>query len=89
MGATTIKDKHLKLDQKKIDQAKEILGVRTETETIELALDIVIQSSESEKKRAEVVDRILRRRERLGAVSVDVSEWVKEGRRERDKLYGR
>ena len=34
--------KHLKLDQSKIDRAKKILGVKTEQETIERALDLVI-----------------------------------------------
>jgi hypothetical protein len=34
--------KHLKLDQSKIDRAKKLLGSRTEQETIELALDLVL-----------------------------------------------
>ncbi len=33
--------KNLRLTQKKIDRAKEILGTSTETETIEQALDLV------------------------------------------------
>lgn len=33
--------KNLRLTQEKIDRAKRILGTRTETETIELALDLV------------------------------------------------
>ncbi len=43
MTPTAIKDKHLKLDQKKIDRARRLLGARTETETIDKALDLVIQ----------------------------------------------
>jgi hypothetical protein len=43
MGTAVIKDKHLKLDQKKIDRAREILGAKTETEAIDKALDVVIQ----------------------------------------------
>jgi hypothetical protein len=36
------KKKNLRLHQSKIDEAKEILGTATETETIEAALDLVI-----------------------------------------------
>ncbi len=34
--------KHLVLDQSKIDRARKILGVKTEQETVTLALDLVI-----------------------------------------------
>ncbi len=34
--------KNLRLHQSKIDQARAILGTRTETETIETALDLII-----------------------------------------------
>lgn len=34
--------KHLKLDQSKIDRAKKLLGAKTEQETIERALDLVL-----------------------------------------------
>jgi hypothetical protein len=34
--------KHLKLDQTKIDRAKKLLGAKTEQETIEQALDLVL-----------------------------------------------
>jgi hypothetical protein len=43
MSETTVRDKHLKLDQKKIDKARRLLGARTETEAIHKALDLVIQ----------------------------------------------
>lgn len=33
--------KNLRIDQAKLDRAKEILGVRTETEAVEQALDLV------------------------------------------------
>lgn len=36
------KKKNLRLHQSKIDEAKEILGTATETETIEVALDLVV-----------------------------------------------
>jgi hypothetical protein len=34
--------KHLKLDQSKIDRARKILGAKTEQETVDQALDLVI-----------------------------------------------
>lgn len=37
-----IRHKHLKLDQRKIDQAKEYLGVKTESEAIDQALEFLI-----------------------------------------------
>ncbi len=43
------KRKHLILTQSKVNLARKILGTRTETETIEMALDSVI--SEAEKNR--------------------------------------
>jgi hypothetical protein len=36
------KHKHLKLDQAKIDRAKLLLGAKTEQETIETALDLLL-----------------------------------------------
>ncbi len=58
MNTVSIKDKHLKLDQKKIDRAKQILGAKTETETIEKALAMVIQQSSAVAERSKVVKRI-------------------------------
>jgi hypothetical protein len=84
MRTATIRDKHLKLDQKKIDMAKKILGVRTETETIEKALEMVIQKEKAESKRKKVVDRILARRQRL-KIEGDAAELVRIGREERDR----
>jgi Arc/MetJ family transcription regulator len=37
-----IRDKRIKLDQAKLDEARRILGVKTERETVEQALDLVI-----------------------------------------------
>jgi len=37
-----IRHKHLKLDQTKIDTARRLLGLSTEQETVEAALDLVI-----------------------------------------------
>jgi hypothetical protein len=38
----SVRHKHLKLDQSKIDKARRLFGAKTEQETIERALDIVI-----------------------------------------------
>jgi hypothetical protein len=37
-----VRHKHLKLEQKKLDRAKRLLGVKTEQETVERALDILL-----------------------------------------------
>jgi len=37
-----VRHKHLKLDQGKIDKARRLFGVKTEQETIELALDLAL-----------------------------------------------
>jgi hypothetical protein len=43
------KRKHLILTQSKVSLAKKILGTKTETETIEMALDSVISEAEKNK----------------------------------------
>jgi hypothetical protein len=44
------KRKHLILNQSKLNLAKKILGTRTETETIELALESIISEAEKDQK---------------------------------------
>jgi hypothetical protein len=43
------KRKHLILTQSKVNLAKKILGTKTETETIEMALDSIISEAEKNK----------------------------------------
>jgi len=88
MGMYGIKDKHLSLNQKKIDIAKQILGVKTETEAIEKALEIVIEIRKTEDKRKELVSRILDRRAKMNPISEDTAEWIRKTREERDNRYG-
>ena len=38
--------KHVQLDQGKLNRARRILGAKTETETLERALDIVVSEAE-------------------------------------------
>lgn len=37
-----VRHKHLKLDQTKLDRARRLLGLKTEQETVERALDMVV-----------------------------------------------
>ena len=46
---TEKKRKHLILTQSKVNLAKKILGTKTETETIEMALDSIISEAEKNK----------------------------------------
>jgi Arc/MetJ family transcription regulator len=46
MASSGIVRKNLRLTQDKIDRAKRILGTRTETETVEQALDLVAYRKE-------------------------------------------
>ena len=43
MRAISLRDKHLKLDQKKIDFAKRYFGVDSEQEAIDRALSLLIE----------------------------------------------
>jgi hypothetical protein len=79
-GATKtdmMRDKHFRLDQRKIDCAKRIFGVKAETEAVNAALDTVIRQSSLRKERQQVVKRILKRREKLKRISGDIAEWVR------------
>ena len=53
-----IRHKHLKLDQRKIDQARRMLGARTEQETIDRALDMLLAEAR--------IIRVLRRAGGIG-----------------------
>ena len=53
-----IRHKHLKLDQTKIDRARRLLGVKTEQETIDRALDVLLAE--------EPILRVHRRVHRIG-----------------------
>ena len=44
------KNKHLILNQARLERAKKILGVTTETETVEIALERVISEAEANRK---------------------------------------
>lgn len=88
MKTLSIRDKHIRLDQEKIEKAKAVLKAKTETETIEKALELVIARDTAFLERKKIMKSILARRNRLRTVKGDVADWIGEGRRERDKLYG-
>jgi len=52
MTVIALRHKHVQLDQRKLDRARRVLGARTETETLERALDIVVAEAD--------IDRVLR-----------------------------
>lgn len=56
------KRKHLILNQSKLSLAKSILGTRTETETIERALDAVISEAKKNKIALNATKAIFRSR---------------------------
>jgi hypothetical protein len=53
-----IRHKHLKLDQRKIDKARRTLGTKTEQETLDRALDMVLAEDR--------IVRVLRRGRAMG-----------------------
>ena len=47
MAATaTIRHKHIRIDQAKLDKAKKVLGAGTETEVIDRALTLVVSEAD-------------------------------------------
>lgn len=56
-----VKDKHIRLDQDKLTRAKKALGARTETETIEWALETVIAENDRNRAAWAAHERFLRR----------------------------
>jgi hypothetical protein len=49
MKAASLRHKHLQLDQGKLDRARRILGAKTETETLDRALSIVVSEADIDK----------------------------------------
>jgi hypothetical protein len=54
------KHKHLLLDQAKIEKAQKALGARTETETIERALEIVIGEDEKNRRAWAATEKLVK-----------------------------
>ena len=60
MKATSLRHKHLQLDQGKLDRARRILGAKTETEALDRALSIVVSEAD--------IDTALRKMRRKGRI---------------------
>jgi hypothetical protein len=52
MTTIALRHKHVQLDQRKLERARRVLGARTETETLDRALDLVVTEAD--------IDRVLR-----------------------------
>lgn len=78
-----LRNKHLRLDQDKIEKARKILRTKTETETLDLALDRIIQEDQEKMRKRKVMSRILDLRHTLGRVKDDPADWIRAARRER------
>lgn len=48
-STATLRHKHLQIDQDKLDRAKSVLRAKTETETIERALTLVLEEQTLDK----------------------------------------
>jgi hypothetical protein len=55
---TAVRHKHIQIDQDKLDRAKSVLGAKTETETIERALTLVVDEHELDKPLKRVKGRM-------------------------------
>ena len=49
MMAIVLRHKHVQLDQRKLDRARRALGARTETETLDRALDLVVAEADIDR----------------------------------------
>ncbi len=76
MKSGTVRDKHLKLDQHKIEQAKNILKARTETETIEKALELVIATDAKQVRKRDIQKSILDRRRKVKPIKGTVADLI-------------
>lgn len=55
-----IRHKHYALDEAKIKRAKKLLGAKTETETIDRALDEVISERENQRRAWAATERFIK-----------------------------
>ncbi len=60
VSTQTRKNKHFLLDQSRLKKAQQLLGTRTETETIEIALERVISEAERNEKAKAAQDRFVK-----------------------------
>lgn len=65
------KDKHLVIDQAKLRKARKILGGRSESETVERALDFVINEDVRSRRAWVAYERFLKAAQREGLLIHD------------------
>lgn len=54
------KNKHFLLNQQRLEKARKVLGVKTETETVEIALERVISEAESNSRALSAHEKFLK-----------------------------
>jgi hypothetical protein len=59
-AVTVRKNKHFVLDQTKLKKAQRALGAKTETETIERALTLVLSVAETERRAWAATEKLIR-----------------------------
>ncbi len=72
--ASRKKRKHLILNQAKLNLAKNLLGTRTETETIERALDEIISEAERNRQAIKATENFLKSKIEIKDVFENLSE---------------
>ena len=82
-----LRNKHLRLDQEKIEKAKRILKAKTETEALDKALDRVIQDEREMRRRKKVMKRMIELRNSVGKLQEDSAEWLRLARQERAQSH--
>ncbi|MDP3015451.1 MAG: hypothetical protein Q8N70_00045 [Deltaproteobacteria bacterium] len=82
-----LRNKHIKLDQDKIDRAKKIFKAKTETEAMDKSLEKVIQEDRERLRRKKIMERIVELRNDIGKIQEDSAEWVRLERQERTLSY--
>jgi hypothetical protein len=78
VSTQTRKNKHFLLDQSRLKKAQKLLGTRTETETIEIALERVISEAERNEKAKAAQNRFVKTALKDGLLIDDVFGRLKE-----------
>ncbi len=68
------KRKHLILNKAKLSLAKNLLGAKTETETVERALDEIISDAERNRQAAKATERFLKSKTEIRDVFGNLEE---------------
>ncbi len=71
-------NKQILLDQERLEKAQKVLGTRTETGTIEIALDRIISEAEKNEKANAAQEKFLKTAIGEGLIIEDVFGRIKE-----------